>query len=117
STFSGVKMPVHYPGGMTEPFLVDFWSVRDNDAAPGVIQYSARAWRSGKVSIDGVDATGAVIALNGDAKFGESDDWCVLANSEADAAKRVLSYQEARPLSRFMFLKRADGKEFVLQEK
>ncbi len=117
SSFNGVKLAVHYPAGMTEPFLVEFWTVRDNDTAPGVIQYSARSWRSGKVNLDGVDATVAVIALNGDAVFGESDEWCVLADSEPDAAKRVLSYQEARPLSRFMFLKRADGKELVLQEK
>ncbi|HLW77417.1 MAG TPA: thioredoxin family protein, partial [Bryobacteraceae bacterium] len=44
-----------------------------------------------------------------------NDKWSILAASENDASRRVLSYTEARPTNRFMFLKRGDGKESVLE--
>jgi thiol-disulfide isomerase/thioredoxin len=49
-----------------------------------------------------------------DAVFTAEDKWSVLAASEKDAPRRVLSFQEARPASRFMFLENP-GKELVLE--
>jgi len=91
SSFSKVELSIPYGPGVTEPYLVNFWIVRENDApAPDVIRYSVGSWRYG----DG----------NNDALFGKTDSWSVLEASAPDAAKAVLSIKEARPTNRFMFL-------------
>ena len=70
---------------------------------------------SGSVNLDGIEALVAVMDSNNDAVFDGSDQWSVLAASEPDAAKRVLSYKEARPSNRLMFLAKGDGSEAVLE--
>jgi thiol-disulfide isomerase/thioredoxin len=57
------------------------------------------------VSIGGVEALVAAMDSNNDAVFDLEDMWSVLEASAADAPKRVLSYEEARPTSRLMFVK------------
>jgi hypothetical protein len=115
SSFRGAKFSVPYANGAVEPYLVEFWAVRDGPDAPNVIQYSVRSWRSGTVKVDGVDAFVAVMDANNDAIFDAHDKWSVLSASEPDAARRVLSYQEARPANRLMFLSSDSGKELVLE--
>ena len=116
ATFSGVEMSIPYGGGVVEPYMVDFWAVRESAAStPDVLRYSVRSWRSGRVSVDGVEALVAVMDSNNDAMFSAKDQWSVLAASEKDAAARVLSHQEARAASRLMFLDVGGGKERVLE--
>ena len=49
------------------------------------------------------------------AVFDAKDKWSILAASETEAAKRVLSIEEARHTTRLMFLTMGDGKELVLE--
>lgn len=57
---------------------------------------------------------GNIVLLGSNAIFRANDNWSILAESESDAAQRVLSQQEARPANRFMFLEKAPGEELVL---
>jgi thiol-disulfide isomerase/thioredoxin len=50
-----------------------------------------------------------------DAVFDAKDKWSILAASEKDAPRRVLSIKEARPVNRLMFLENGAGKELVLE--
>jgi thiol-disulfide isomerase/thioredoxin len=101
-------------GDVSEPYLFSLWLVRDGDAVPDVLRYSVSSWRSGTATIGGVEALVAAMDANNDARFDREDMWCVLEALAADASKRVLSIEEARPVSRLMFVKRPD-KELVLE--
>jgi thiol-disulfide isomerase/thioredoxin len=115
STFTGVEISIPYGAGIVEPYMVDFWAVREAEAVPDIIRYSVRSWRSGKVSVDGIEALVAVMDSDNDAMFNAKDKWSVLAASEKDAARRVLSIQEARPSNRLMFLDTGAARERVLE--
>ena len=115
SSFNGAELRVPYGGGMVEPYMVNFWAVREGAETPNIIRYSVGSWRSGRVQVNGVDALVAVMDSDNDAVFTARDHWSVLAASEQNAAKRVLSIKEARPTSRLMFLALEGGKEAVLE--
>jgi tetratricopeptide (TPR) repeat protein len=115
STFKGAEMSISYGGGIFEPYMVDVWAVRPGEEAPNSIRYTVRSWRSGKVRVDGVEALVAVMDADNNAVFDAKDEWSILAASDRDAPRRVLSYQEARPAGRFMFLEMGSGKELVLE--
>ena len=101
-------------GEVTEPYMVNIWLVRQGDAVPDILRYSVASWRSGTVTIGGVEVLVAAMDANNDAIFDKKDDWSVIEADAADAAKQVLSYNEARPTDRLMFVK-AGAKELVLQ--
>ena len=88
--------------------------MREGDAIPSIARFSVGSWRAGTVDVDGVKALVAVMDSNNDAVFDKDDWWSVLAASEPDAEKRVLSIAEARPMNRLMFLETPD-KERVLE--
>jgi thiol-disulfide isomerase/thioredoxin len=115
ATFRGAEMSIPYGGGVFEPYMVDVWAVRDGEEAPNIIRYSVSSWRSGKVRVDGVEALVAVMDSDNNAVFDAKDRWSILAASERDAPRRVLSHEEARPASRFMFLEMGAGRELVLE--
>jgi thiol-disulfide isomerase/thioredoxin len=115
STFTDAEISISYGAGIVEPYMVDFWAVREGEGVPDLIRYSVRSWRSGRVTVDGVEALVAVMDSDNDAVFTAKDFWSVLAASEKDAPRRVLSFQEARSASRLMFLDMGGGKERVLE--
>ena len=115
SSFTGAEMSIPYGAGVVEPYMADLWAVRSGEEAPDTIRYSVRSWRSGTVKVEGIEALVAVMDANNDAMFNASDEWSILAASEKDAPKRVLSFREARPTSRLMFLDMGDGRELVLE--
>ena len=115
SSFGGAEMSISYGAGIVEPYSVDFWAVREGEMTPDMIRYSVRSWRSGTVSVNGVEALVAVMDSKNDAVFGAMDQWSILAASEKDAPRRVLSYKEARRTDRRMFLEMGAGKELVLE--
>lgn len=116
SSVSGVELSVPYSGtGESEPYLVNFWMVREEGAAaPDVLRYSRGSWRYGTVTVDGIPAVVAAMDADNDAVFGEGDEWSVLGAGEPDAAKAVLTLAEARPTDRFMFLPTGE-KDLVLE--
>lgn len=115
SSFNGVKFSVLYGGGIVEPYMVDFWAVRAGTEIPSTIRYTVHSWRSGTVKVDGVEGLVAVFDSDNDAMFGAKDEWSVLTASEKDATRRLLLYTEAKRMNRFMFLRKRDGKELVLE--
>jgi thiol-disulfide isomerase/thioredoxin len=115
SSFNGAELSVSYTGGIVEPYIVNFWAIREADEAPNLIRYSVGSWRSGTVKVDGVEALVAVMDADNNAVFDSRDKWSILAASGPDAPKRVLSYQEARPATRLMFLEQATGADLVLE--
>jgi thiol-disulfide isomerase/thioredoxin len=116
SSIDNVELTVPYGGGVSERFLVSFWSVREDGAdAPDLIRYSRRSWRFGTATIAGVQALVAAMDANNDALFTRSDYWSVLNADAANARRLVLSRAEARPGSRFMFLNTPGGGELVLE--
>ena len=115
SSFNNAEVSIPYDVGIVEPYMVSFWAVREGGEVPGMIRYSVRSWRSGTVLVDRVEAFVAVMDAKNNAVFGAKDKWSVLAASESNAARRVLSSDEARPMNRFMFLNEGDGKELVLE--
>jgi thiol:disulfide interchange protein DsbD len=115
SSFKPVEISILYGAGVIEPYTVEFWAVREGEEAPDLIRYSVRSWRTGRVSIDGIEALVAVMDADNNAVFDAKDEWSVLAASENEAPRRVLSYQEARRTNRYMFVANADGKELVLE--
>jgi thiol-disulfide isomerase/thioredoxin len=119
SSFNNAEILVPYGGGVAEPYMVNFWSVRENDAPPALIRYSVASWRSGNFRVDGVEALAAVMDSDNNAVFDAHDMWSILAASGADAQKRVLSHEEARPSNRLMFADRgeenAGGKELAFE--
>ena len=115
SSFHNVEFEIPYGGGVTEPYTVEFWAVRDGAEPPNIIHYTVQSWRSGTVNVNGVEALVAVMDSDNDAVFTPKDNWSVLAASERDAHARVLSHTEARHANRLMFLNTSDGKELVLE--
>jgi len=65
--------------------------------------------------VDGIEALVAVMDADNNAFFSVKDKWSVLAASEKDAPKRLLSCTEARPADRLMFLSYGENKERVLE--
>jgi thiol-disulfide isomerase/thioredoxin len=115
SSWKGAEISIPYASGVMEPYMVNFWSVREAEDIPGIIRYSVSSWRAGKVTVDGVEALVAVMDSDNDAVFNAKDKWSILSASEKDAARRVVSFSEARPTNRFMFVGTKDGKELVLE--
>lgn len=115
SSMSKVELSVPYSNtGATEKYLVNFWIVRDDQAPPpDVLRFSVGSWRYGTAMVNGVPALVAAMDDN-NAVFDKDDMWSVLEASAPDAAKNVLSINEARPTTRLMFVKRGD-KEQVLE--
>lgn len=109
SSTSKVELTIAYGANKpTQPYLVNFWSVReDSAAAPNILRYSVGSWRSGTVTVNGVSAV--VAAMDGDNNgiFNKDDMWSMLATSATDAPKAVLSIDEARATNRLMFV--SDG--------
>lgn len=120
SSFNAITLQVKFPQpDRTEPFIVNFWIVREDGApAPDVLRYSRGSWRSGSTTVNGVRALVAAMDGNNDAIYGPGDSWSVVQASMPDAASAVLSLKEARDTSRFMFLERGGGnKDLVLEFK
>jgi thiol-disulfide isomerase/thioredoxin len=115
TSINKVELSVNYPTTKSvEPFLVNFWIVRDDSAAtPELIRYSTGSWRQGMVTVNGVDALVAAMDDN-NAVFDKADMWSVIPAADSNAAKAVLSIAEARPTNRLMFLPGKD-KEQVLE--
>jgi len=105
TSINKVELSVPYDIGVVEPYLVNVWLVREDGApAPELLRYSVGSWRQGTVSIDGVEALVAVMDGDNNAVFGKDDMWSAMAASEPNAATAVLSFTEARPTNRLMFL-------------
>ena len=115
STFNNAEISIPYKAGIVEPYMMDFWAVRERDETPAIIRYSVRSWRSGTATVKGVEALVAVMDSDNNAVFDAKDKWSILNASENDAPKRVLSIREARSTTRFMFLQRESGSELVLE--
>jgi thiol-disulfide isomerase/thioredoxin len=118
SSFNAIELRVRFPEpDHTEPYIVNFWIVREDAApAPGIIRYSRGSWRSGTVTVNGVPALVAAMDANNDAMYGPGDSWSVLQASAKDASTAVLSIKEARDTSRLMFIERGGGaKDIVLE--
>jgi thiol-disulfide isomerase/thioredoxin len=115
SSFSHAEISVPYAAGVVEPYMVDFWAVREAGEPPPIIRYSVRSWRGGTVRVDGAEALVAVMDSDNDAVFTAKDTWSVLASSAPKAPAAVLSHAEARPTRRLMFLQREAGKELALE--
>jgi thiol-disulfide isomerase/thioredoxin len=115
SSFNKIELSVPYSATVVEPYLVNFWIVRDADApAPDILRYSVGSWRAGSTTVNGVPALVAAMDSDNDALFGKNDSWSVLETSAPDAAKAVLSHTEARQANRFMFVKNG-ARELVLE--
>ncbi len=113
-SFNRIELSVPYGGGITEPYLINVWIVRQGDAVPDVLRYSVASWRGGKAVVEGVETLVAAMDANNDAVFDKDDMWSVLEASAPDAPKAVLSIREARPVDRLMFVK-AGAREHVLE--
>jgi thiol-disulfide isomerase/thioredoxin len=120
SSFNAITLRVKFPSpDRTEPYIVNFWIVREDGApAPDIVRYSRGSWRSGTTTVNGVRAVVAAMDGNNDALYGPGDSWSVVQASMPDAASAVLNHKEARDTSRFMFLERGGGtKDLVLEFK
>jgi thiol-disulfide isomerase/thioredoxin len=118
SSFSAIELRVHFPDpARTEPYIVNFWIVREDGApAPDILRYSRGSWRSGTVTVNGVPALVAAMDGNNDAIYGPGDSWSVVQASMPNAPTAVLSIKEARDTSRFMFLERGGTATDVVLE-
>ena len=115
SSFNKVEITIPYAAGKTEPYMVNFWIVReDQAAAPDVVRYSVGSWRYGTATVDGISALVAAMDADNDAMFGKNDKWSVLEASAPNAQRAVLSAAEARPTTRLMFLEEG-GRSLVLE--
>jgi thiol-disulfide isomerase/thioredoxin len=119
SSFSAVVLKVRFAEPeREEPYIVNFWIVReDGAAAPDVLRYSRGSWRAGATTVNGVRALVAAMDGNNDALYGPGDSWTVIQASMPDAATAVLSLKESRNTSRLMFLERPNGRDVVLEFK
>lgn len=117
TSINSIDLTVPYAGGVSEAYQVSVWIVREDDApAPDILRYSVRSWRQGTTTINGVDALVAVMDSDNNAMFNNKDTWSAMAASEPNAAKAVLTINEARPMNRLMFLK-SGAKEVALEFK
>lgn len=120
SSFNAITLRVQFPAPeRTEPYIVNFWIVReDGAAAPDIVRYSRGSWRAGSATVNGVRALVAAMDGNNDALYGPGDSWSVIQASMPNAETAVLNHKEARDTSRFMFLERGGGaKDLVLEFK
>lgn len=117
SSFNAIELQVRFTGPeRTEPYIVNFWIVRDDGAAaPDILRYSRGSWRSGTATVNGVAALVAAMDGNNDALYGPGDSWSVVQAAMPNAATAVLSIKEARDTSRLMFLEHPNGKDLVLE--
>src|ERR1700733_7605942 len=69
SSFNGAELQIPYASGIVEPYMVSFWSVREGLEAPFMIRYSVSSWRSGKITVDGIEALVAVMDADNNAVF------------------------------------------------
>ena len=110
-----VELSIPYAKGVAEPYLVNFWMVRDDGApAPSLLRFSVGSWRLGTVTIDGIETLIAAMDSDNDARFTKVDTWSAIAASAPNAARAVLSIAEARPTNRLMF-PTVGGREKVLE--
>jgi thiol-disulfide isomerase/thioredoxin len=111
SSFNAINLRVRFADPeRVEPFIVNFWIVREDGApAPDVVRYARGSWRSGSVTVNGVRALVAAMDGNNDALYGPGDSWSVVQASMPNADAAVLSIKEARDTSRFMFIERGGG--------
>jgi thiol-disulfide isomerase/thioredoxin len=118
SSFNAIDLRVKFPDpDRTEPYFVNFWIVREDAAPPpDVLRYSRGSWRSGTVTVNGVDALVAAMDGNNDALYGPGDSWSVIPASMENADKAVLSIKEARDTARLMFLERGEGARDIVLE-
>jgi thiol-disulfide isomerase/thioredoxin len=118
SSFSPMELSIPYGRGsqeeIVEPYMVSVWIVRETESAPDILRYSVASWRSGTISVNGIDALVAAMDSNNDAIFDKKDNWSLLAAAAPNAAKQVLSISEAMPTGRLMFLPAGD-KELVFE--
>ena len=116
SSINTVEVSARYTKRPTaEPYLVNFWSVReDSAAAVDVLRFSTASWRTGTVTVNGVTALVAAMDDN-NAIFDKADMWAMLNADAPDAQKNVLSLSEARPTNRLMFLTGKDGKDIPVE--
>jgi thiol-disulfide isomerase/thioredoxin len=115
TSINNVELSVPYGRDVSEKYFVNFWIVREDDAAaPDMLRYSVGSWRQGMVTVNGIEAIVAVMDSDNNALFTKDDTWSAMAVSEPDAAKAVLTIAEARPTNRLMFLK-GPAKETVLE--
>jgi len=113
TTINKVEFTIPYDSGGSQPYLVNFWSVRDDSAGvPDVIRYSVGSWREGTGTVNGVPVYVAMMDDN-DALFDRKDMWSVLARSDSAAETRVLRIDEARATNRLMFVTSATGEQAV----
>ena len=106
SSVNAVELAVGYGKNTpTQPYLVNFWSVREDSAsAPNVLRYSVGSWRTGTVTVNGVSALVAAMDGDNNGVFDKQDMWSLLAADTPDAPKAVLSIDEARATNRLMFV-------------
>jgi thiol-disulfide isomerase/thioredoxin len=117
TSINAIDLSVPYGRSVIEPYQVNVWMVREDGApAPDLLRYSVRSWRQGTATISGVSAIVAVMDSDNNAMFAKDDTWSALAAAEPNAAKTVLSINEARPSNRLMFLKSGE-KEIALEFK
>jgi thiol-disulfide isomerase/thioredoxin len=114
-----IELSITYPGAKPEPYLVNFWSVREDTPGakpepPQVLRYSVGSWRSGTATINGIEALIAAMDADNNAVFDKADSWSVLEADVPDAAKLVLSHTEARSTARLMYVT-GGGREQVLE--
>jgi thiol-disulfide isomerase/thioredoxin len=116
STINKVEVSARYTKRATaEPYFVNFWSVREDSAtAVDVIRFSTGSWRTGTVTVNGVNALVAAMDDN-NAIFDKNDMWVLLNADAPDAEKNVLSLSEARATNRLMFLTGKDGADIPLE--
>ena len=113
SSFSDFEITVPYDAAVSEPYRLTAWIVRRGETTPDAIRFSVRSWRSGTTTVNGVEALVAVMDSDNDAIFRGGDMWSALEAAAPDAAKRVLSYEEARETSRLMFVKGPAGEQVL----
>lgn len=106
SSISKVTLSLTYGAkAAPQPYLVNFWAVReDSAAAPSMIRFSVNSWRTGTATINGVPALVAAMDSDNNGVFNKDDMWSVLSASAPDAAKAVLTLDEARVTNRLMFV-------------
>jgi thiol-disulfide isomerase/thioredoxin len=120
TSHKAIELSLPYAGGaQPEPYLVNFWSVRDDAAGTTaepaqVLRYSVGSWRSGSTTINGTNALVAAMDGDNNAIFDKADRWSVLEAGAPDAAKLVLSHAEARETTRLMYVN-GGGREQVLE--
>lgn len=114
SSFSRTELSIPYRATRaSEPYMVTFWAVREGEQPPDVIRYSVSSWRAGTITVNGTQTLVAAMDGNNDAIFDKDDYWSVLEADAPDAAKAVLSYSEARPTNRLMFVKTGNREEVL----